>query len=80
MEQSLYLKSWLPKFMRRQAERKIHLFWPSIFGEWFQRYPEHLELNLPLPSDPAVDSLSSDQIEQLGVAIKERKQERHSLL
>ncbi|KAJ7898273.1 hypothetical protein B0H14DRAFT_3424632 [Mycena olivaceomarginata] len=73
-EQTLYLKSWIPEFMRRQAERKIHLFWPSMFGEWFQKYPEHVELNLPLPSDPAVDSLTAAQIEQLGVGIKDRKQ------
>ncbi|KAJ7885050.1 hypothetical protein B0H14DRAFT_3431993 [Mycena olivaceomarginata] len=41
-----------------------------MFGEWFQKYPEHLELKLPLPSDPAVNLLTTAQIDQLGVAIE----------
>ncbi|KAJ6448079.1 hypothetical protein C8R45DRAFT_948206 [Mycena sanguinolenta] len=72
-EQKAMLTSWLPKFIERQAEGKLHLFWPPVMEAWFKEYPEHTKLNLPLPTDPDARPLSDDELATLGAAIKARR-------
>ncbi|KAF7346847.1 hypothetical protein MSAN_01823900 [Mycena sanguinolenta] len=67
------LMSWAPKFIERQAEGKLHLFWPPLMEAWFKQYPEHTKLNLPLPTDPDTRPLSDDELATLGAAIKARR-------
>ncbi|KAF8130399.1 hypothetical protein K438DRAFT_2032283 [Mycena galopus ATCC 62051] len=72
-EQRSWLHGWMPDFVRRQAEKKLHLFWPTLYAGWFERYPEHTALNLPLPNSESVRELTQNEIATLGAAIMTRK-------
>ncbi|KAJ6512091.1 hypothetical protein C8R47DRAFT_1207442 [Mycena vitilis] len=68
-----WLRSWLPAFIKRQAEHKLHLFWPSMHEAWFMLNPEQRALGLPLPTDPTARALTPEEIEVLGAATVVRK-------
>ncbi|KAJ6458297.1 hypothetical protein C8R45DRAFT_1221666 [Mycena sanguinolenta] len=72
-EQREFLTAQLPLFIQRQAEGKLHLFWPPLMEAWFQKYPEHTLLNLPLPADKDGRELTPDELARLGAAIKARR-------
>ncbi|KAJ7768985.1 hypothetical protein B0H16DRAFT_1716183 [Mycena metata] len=72
-EQAAWLHTWMPEVIRRQAEHKLHLFWPSMLEAWVRKWPEHAALGLPLPSDPAARALTANELATVGAAIKERK-------
>ncbi|KAF8187858.1 hypothetical protein K438DRAFT_1764568 [Mycena galopus ATCC 62051] len=72
-EQKLWLLNWMPDFIKRQAEGKLHLFWPPMPEGWFQRYPEEKDLKLPLPTDQDKRALTSEEVLKLGAAILVRK-------
>ncbi|KAJ7750624.1 hypothetical protein B0H16DRAFT_1460721 [Mycena metata] len=72
-EQTAWLKTWMPDFIRRQAEHKLHLFWPAMIEAWVRKWPEHAALGLPLPSDATARALTADELATVGAAIKERK-------
>ncbi|KAF8162254.1 hypothetical protein K438DRAFT_1775960 [Mycena galopus ATCC 62051] len=72
-EQELWLLNWMPDFIKRQAEGKLHLFWPPMQEGWFQRYPEEKDLKLPLPTDQDKRALTSEEVLKLGAAILVRK-------
>ncbi|KAJ7733914.1 hypothetical protein B0H16DRAFT_1732010 [Mycena metata] len=71
-EQSAYLHTLMPDYVRRQAEGKLHLFWPPMTAGFFERWPEHAALNLPLPSDPTARKLTDNELVTLGAALKTR--------
>ncbi|KAJ7728067.1 hypothetical protein B0H16DRAFT_1734836 [Mycena metata] len=72
-EQTAWLKTWMPDFIRRQAEHKLHLFWPAMIEAWVRKWPEHAALGLPLPSDATARAPTADELATVGAAIKERK-------
>ncbi|KAJ7761381.1 hypothetical protein B0H16DRAFT_1719547 [Mycena metata] len=72
-EQIVWLQTWMPEFIRRQAEHKLHLFWPAMLEAWVHKWPEHAALGLPLPSDATARALTADELATVGSAIKERK-------
>ncbi|KAJ6447347.1 hypothetical protein C8R47DRAFT_1231473 [Mycena vitilis] len=71
--QKEWLRGWLPAFVKRQAEHKLHLFWPSMHEAWFMLNPEQGALGLPLPTDPTARALTREEIEVLGAATVVRK-------
>lgn len=71
--QTEWLHSQMPDFIRRQAEQKLHLFWPPMLEAWCMQWPEHSGLNLPLPNDPSARKLTDDELVTLGIAIQARK-------
>ncbi|KAJ6486557.1 hypothetical protein C8R47DRAFT_1216657 [Mycena vitilis] len=68
-----WLRGWLPAFVTRQAEHKLHLFWPSMHEAWFTQNPEQAVLGLPLPNDPTARALTPDEMKVLGAATVVRK-------
>ncbi|KAJ6503658.1 hypothetical protein C8R45DRAFT_1091437 [Mycena sanguinolenta] len=72
-EQREFLTAQLPLFIQRQAEGKLHLFWPPVFEAWFKKYPEHTKLKLPLPTDKDGRELTSEELAILGAAIKAKR-------
>ncbi|KAJ7716424.1 hypothetical protein B0H16DRAFT_1741235 [Mycena metata] len=72
-EQIAWLQTWMAEFIRRQAEHKLHLFWPAMLEAWVRKWPEHAALGLPLPSDATARALTADELATVGAAIKERK-------
>lgn len=78
-EQSAVLHAYIADFMRRQVEKKLHLFWPTIYGIWFSQFPEQAALSLPLPSDPEPRALTPNEKQKLGNAIENRKNVREFL-
>ncbi|KAJ7699073.1 hypothetical protein B0H17DRAFT_1196647 [Mycena rosella] len=76
--QHAYLELQLPDFIRRQAQKKLHLFWGPMHEGWFARFPEQAELGLPLPSDATAPPLTDPQMAVLGAAIEKRKKQLNS--
>ncbi|KAJ6547986.1 hypothetical protein DFH09DRAFT_1367118 [Mycena vulgaris] len=76
--QLAYLNLQLPDFIRRQAQKKQHLFWGAMQEGWFSRFPERAALGLPLASDPAAPPLTAEESERLGTALVERKKQLKS--
>ncbi|KAJ6518384.1 hypothetical protein DFH09DRAFT_1428186 [Mycena vulgaris] len=76
--QLAYLSLQLPDFIRRQAQKKQHLFWGAMQEGWFSRFPERAALGLPLASDPAAPPLTAEESERLGAALVERKKQLKS--
>ncbi|KAJ7762068.1 hypothetical protein DFH07DRAFT_957069 [Mycena maculata] len=72
-EEAELLHSFLPDFLRRQAEGKLHLFWAMMQLKYFTRFPEQAALNYPLPDDPAAPMLTDEQKTKLGDAIKSKQ-------
>jgi hypothetical protein len=50
-DQKAWLLDRMSGFMQLQAEGKLHIFWPIVMEGWFKSFPEHIRLNLPLPTD-----------------------------
>ncbi|KAJ6498283.1 hypothetical protein DFH09DRAFT_1103254 [Mycena vulgaris] len=73
--QQAYLALQMPDYIRRQAQKKLHLFWPPMQEGWFSRFSEHAHLGLPLPSDLDAPPLTREQVESLGEAICVRKKQ-----
>ncbi|KAJ6578436.1 hypothetical protein B0H19DRAFT_1253675 [Mycena capillaripes] len=71
--QTLWLQGWMPDFITRQAEGKLHLFWPPMIEGWLKKWPEHANVGLPLPDDPDGRKLTPEDLLVLGAAIKKRK-------
>ncbi|KAJ7797373.1 hypothetical protein B0H14DRAFT_3493784 [Mycena olivaceomarginata] len=57
-------------YLRRQAEKKLHLFWGPLHHRWFQAFPEHTALSLPLPDDEHGRELTDEDAVLLGAAIQ----------
>ncbi|KAJ6566707.1 hypothetical protein B0H19DRAFT_1066991 [Mycena capillaripes] len=72
-EQRTFLDSWMPDFIKRQAEGKLTLFWAPLLEAWFRRWPEHTLLGLPMPNDRSARPLTVQETETLGAAIVVRK-------
>ncbi|KAJ7866846.1 hypothetical protein B0H14DRAFT_2573269 [Mycena olivaceomarginata] len=72
-QQTIWLQSWMSEFIKRQAEGKLHLFWPTMQEAWFQTYSEERILGLPLPTDADARVLTPDELMRLGAAITARK-------
>ncbi|KAJ7620801.1 hypothetical protein B0H17DRAFT_1219496 [Mycena rosella] len=76
--QYAYLELQLPDFIRRQAQKKLHLFWGPMHEGWLVQFPEQAELGLPLPSDATAPPLMDPQMAVLGAAIEKRKKQLNS--
>jgi hypothetical protein len=72
-DQAVFLHTWMADFLRRQAEKKLGQFWAPVYSTWFSKYPEQVELHLPLPDNPDARQLTPEENTKLGVAITERK-------
>ncbi|KAJ7469196.1 hypothetical protein FB451DRAFT_1560174 [Mycena latifolia] len=72
-EQTSWLDGWLKDYITRQAEHKLHIFWPAMFEAWFRQFPEYPALGLPMPNDPSARELTEDELVLLGDAIKLRR-------
>ncbi|KAJ6596597.1 hypothetical protein B0H10DRAFT_1960067 [Mycena sp. CBHHK59/15] len=68
--QTAWLHGLMADFMRRQAEGKLHLFWPPMLEAYVAKWPEHGLLNLPLPNDPSARKLTQDELAIVGAAIQ----------
>jgi hypothetical protein len=60
-------------YIRRQAEGKLHLFWPAMRQAFFAKFPEHVNLGLPLPTDQTAPKLTDEELAILKDAIESRK-------
>jgi hypothetical protein len=76
-EQTEWLTKWMPVFIQRQAEKKLHQFWPAMIEAWFKNFPEELALNLPLASDKTSRLLTPDKLAALGISIEARRKVSH---
>jgi hypothetical protein len=65
--------NWMSDFIQRQAEGKLHLFWPAMMEAWFKKYPAHGNLGYPLPTDKNKRLLTPDELVMLGAAIKVKR-------
>ncbi|KAJ6452848.1 hypothetical protein C8R45DRAFT_1193548 [Mycena sanguinolenta] len=72
-EQTVFLESWLPIFIQRQAETKLPQFWPALQEAWFKKFPERAALGLPMPTDPNKRDLTEEEKAELSKAIAKRK-------
>ncbi|KAF7347983.1 hypothetical protein MSAN_01750400 [Mycena sanguinolenta] len=72
-EQQAWLQPWVPDFLRKQAEKKLHVFWNTLYPQWFLKFPEHGVLGLPLPTDPEARELTDTEVLTVGAAIQSRK-------
>ncbi|KAJ7744335.1 hypothetical protein B0H16DRAFT_1727276 [Mycena metata] len=70
--QTAYLHTLMPDYVCRQAQGKLHIFWPTMTEGFFSQWSEHAGLGLPLPNDPNARQLSDEELVILGVAIKAR--------
>ncbi|KAJ7443367.1 hypothetical protein FB451DRAFT_1437498 [Mycena latifolia] len=73
--QLAFLNLQLPDYVRRQAQKKLSLFWGPMEEGWFYEFPEQAVLGLPLPQQPGSDLITPEQREALGAAIKKRKEQ-----
>ncbi|KAK7022548.1 hypothetical protein R3P38DRAFT_2780549 [Favolaschia claudopus] len=64
---------YMGDFMKRQAEKKLGLFWPLFFKAWFAAFPEHANIGLPVPGSPEQRPLTDAENTALGDAIKTKK-------
>lgn len=71
--QTKFLQGWMADFLSRQAEGKLHLFWPPVQEAWFKKWPEHANVQLPLPSDASARALTKEELDLVGAAITKRK-------
>jgi hypothetical protein len=72
--QRAYLELQMSDYIRRQAQKKLHLFWPPMEEGWFHLFPEQAALGLPLPNaTPPVRQLTEAETKALGEAIDKRK-------
>lgn len=76
--QIAWLNGWMPEFIKRQAEGKLHLFWAPMEEAWFKAWPEHVNLSLPLPNDATARPLTGDELATLGAAIQCKKKVRNT--
>ncbi|KAJ7760152.1 hypothetical protein DFH07DRAFT_957809 [Mycena maculata] len=72
-EQAALLQSMMPDFMRRQSQKKTHLFWAPMYMRYLAEFPEEPKLNLPLPTDPEARPLTDEELAKLGAAVSEKK-------
>lgn len=78
--QEAWLETMLPKYMQRQGEGKLHLFWPTMNEGWFRAFPAHVKLKLPLPTDPDGRALTVVETALLGAEIKTTKSVSDTLI
>ncbi|KAJ7067683.1 hypothetical protein B0H15DRAFT_958209 [Mycena belliarum] len=69
-EQLTWLHGWMADYITRQAQNKLHLFWPGMIEAWFRKFPEHQLLGLPMPNDADARALTDEEMSSLGAAIQ----------
>ncbi|KAJ7801998.1 hypothetical protein B0H14DRAFT_2614767 [Mycena olivaceomarginata] len=78
-EQLAWLRdSFVANYLRRQAEKKLHLFWGPLHHQWFREFPEHATLGLPLPGDENGRKLTDEETVILGAVILSPKKASHA--
>jgi hypothetical protein len=66
-DQAAFLTENLPHYLEAQASKVLSAaFWPRIFREWFEKFPEREALF------PGVVSLTEEQVAQLQTALEDR--------
>jgi hypothetical protein len=65
-DQANFLQSYVVQFQEAQANRDLSTFWPRIFREWFERFPEKEAIF------PECEALTEAQEGQLKEAINQR--------
>ncbi|KAJ6509615.1 hypothetical protein DFH09DRAFT_1100887 [Mycena vulgaris] len=73
--QQAYLDLQMPDYIRRHAQRKLHLFWPAMEEGWFHQFSEQAALGLPLANSEAARPLTVEELALLGERIKARKKQ-----
>ncbi|OBZ77741.1 hypothetical protein A0H81_02193 [Grifola frondosa] len=59
-----------PLYLEHQKERKLHAFWPTLYHEWFQLFPEHPKI---FSADVDEGNLTPEQKEVRTKAIGSRR-------
>ncbi|KAJ7433317.1 hypothetical protein B0H11DRAFT_2259579 [Mycena galericulata] len=72
--QGSYLELQMADYIRRQAQKKLYLFWAPMEEGWFQRFPEQAALGLPHPTELNATRLTEAQMEMVRDAIESRKE------
>jgi len=66
-EQVVFLTKNIPHFLEAQAAKTLPAFWPRIFREWFEKFPEKDVIF------PEVASLTEAQAATLQSALADRR-------
>jgi hypothetical protein len=67
-EQTAFLVERVPQYEEARATKKLSLYWPRLYREWFEKYPEKDSLF------PGCDTLTEAQDIALRDAIVYRQQ------
>jgi len=55
-EQRNFLDSYIPQYLEAQASRKYRKFWPGLYQDWFEKFPEPE----PEEGDPTESEVDDD--------------------
>ncbi|KAJ7079700.1 hypothetical protein C8R44DRAFT_754581 [Mycena epipterygia] len=71
--QRAYLDLQMPDYISRRSNKKMHLFWPTLWDGWFFRWAERTAMGFPPANTPNLPPLTADEVAALGDAIVARK-------
>ncbi|KAG1720950.1 uncharacterized protein EDB91DRAFT_1088633 [Suillus paluster] len=70
-EQKEFLQGLYNDFLKAQLEATLAAFWTEVYRTWFEKWPE---ISIMYPGVPDHESLTEEQNELLGIAVKKRHQ------
>src|SRR5262245_41430089 len=73
-EQTAFLESKIPEFLKAQSEGRLPLFWPVLDKEWFAQWSERERLYPTSSDDESAAPLSPGALLDLQNAISSRKE------
>ncbi|KAG1729675.1 uncharacterized protein EDB91DRAFT_1085701 [Suillus paluster] len=71
-EQKEFLQGLYNDFLKVQLEATLAAFWTEVYRTWFEKWPE---ISIMYPGVPDHESLTEEQNELLGIAVKKRHQQ-----
>ncbi|KAK7006452.1 hypothetical protein R3P38DRAFT_3602644 [Favolaschia claudopus] len=74
-DETALLESFWAEYITKQAENKLHIFWPLIREAFNRLSPPARRLGLPDHNDPKERALTQAELDTLGTAIAERNQQ-----
>lgn len=83
-EQTLFLRSYVDRFIEHQKSHTTHTFWPLVEREWFANWPEQVLNLITTPGEvlnlDAIPDPELDRTAELGGLLAARKKVRSDLL
>ncbi|KIJ09686.1 hypothetical protein PAXINDRAFT_17235 [Paxillus involutus ATCC 200175] len=76
-EQCEFLSQQLGAYQKYSEKKVYGQFWPKLFEDWFQKWPERLTV---FPDIPINQSLTAEQQQRVSTSIKNRKDKERSAL